>query len=1127
MSRWKTFSSRPALPIACCCLLAWGGLAAPAPQAADASPSAMESGGAAGVQPALSFSDPALSPDGSLLVFAAGGDLWAAPAAGGGAYLVVAHPATESRPLFSPDGGRLAFVSNRTGNGDVYVLTFATGEVKRITWDDDPDQLDGWSRDGRWLYFSSSQHDLGGMNDLYRVSADGGTPLEVSADRYLNEYAAAPSPDGRAVAFSARGMASAQWWRQGHSHIDQSEIWLLEDLAAPRYRKVSGGAAKSMWPMWSPDGGRLYFMSDKSGAENLWTAPLSGASGAADEQLTRFTDGRLLWPTISYDGRTIVFERDFRIWKYDVASRRAEPVAITLAGAPVGAAVEHRTWSGDWDELALSPDGKKVAFVVHGEVFAAAAKDGGRAARVTATVGAESQVAWAPDSRRLVYVSDRDGTNHLYLYDFATGAETRLTAGPRADDTPRFSPDGKLLAFQRDRSELRALDLATKQETLLAGLRLQSPPLGQERPFVFSPDGRWIALLATGDRMFRNVLLVPVAGGGPRPVSFLANSAGDTVSWSPDGKFLLFDTGQRSEVGQIARVDLVVRTPKFREEQFRELFHEETPPAVNPAEKKPEKPGEKPQAEPPAPAPGEMAKQADADKDKEKDKDKAKEKKPEPVEVVFDGIRRRLTMLPVGVDVSSQTISPDGKWVAMLATVAGQSNVYVYSLDELAKEPAVAKQLTATAGDKAALQFTPDSKQLYYLEDGGIRMVSLESHEARPLAVTADMDIDFAAEKLAVFDQAWRYLRDNFVDPGMHGLDWQAERARYLPHVLGARTPDEMRRVVSLMIGDLNASHSGIRGPGGDTVRTAGYLGLRFDRGEYEASGRLRVTEVTPLGPAAVTGKIEKGTWLLAVDGQPVGGRTNLDRLLDHKAGREVKLAVARSADGAGRQEVAVRPVDNSTAKGLEYRAWVESRRAYVDKASGGRLGYVHMFDMNSSSLNQLYLDLDAENQGKEGVVVDVRNNNGGFVNAYAIDELSRRGYVQMAFRGFPAAPSRAILGQRALERPSILVTNQHSLSDSELFTEGYRTLKVGKVVGEPTAGWIIYTSNVPLLDGSSLRLPFIRILAHDGEDMEMHPRAVDVPVDRLPGEDLAGKDVQLDVAVRELLAQIGQGTAK
>src|SRR5689334_19775742 len=221
------------------------------------------------------YTEPAISPDRSEIAFSSGGDIWTVPASGGEARLLVSHPATESRPLYSPDGKRLAFISTRTGGGDIYVLALATGELKRITYDDSLDQLDAWSRDGKWLYFSSTSRDISGMNDIFRVSAEGGTPMQVSADRYANEFFSAPSPDGTTVAFTARGIASGQWWRKGHSHIDESEVWLCREGSVPGYERVTEGGAKEMWPMWKPDGRSLFYVSDRSGAQNIWAKNLS------------------------------------------------------------------------------------------------------------------------------------------------------------------------------------------------------------------------------------------------------------------------------------------------------------------------------------------------------------------------------------------------------------------------------------------------------------------------------------------------------------------------------------------------------------------------------------------------------------------------------------------------------------------------------------------------------------------------------------------------------------------------------------------------------------------------------------------------------------------------------------
>jgi Tol biopolymer transport system component len=1062
---------------------------------------------AASPTPLPSFAEPGISPEGSEIAVVSGGDIWTVPARGGEARLLVSHPANESRPLYSPDGARLAFISERSGGGDIFVLTIATGIVKQLTFDDGLDRLDAWSPDGTWIYFSTNGRDVAGTTDIFRVRADGGTPMAVTAEKYTSEFFAAPSPDGQRLAFAARGNSASQWWRKGHSHLDESELWLLHDGATPRYEKLTERGAKQGWPMWSADGKTLYFVSDRrpaspkrdpnqsaeAGAQNIWTLTPGGQA----RQVTRFTDGRVLWPTISADGRTVVFERDFEVWRLDTGSGQAARVPITRRGAASSPALEHVTLTSGFSDLALSPDGRKVVFAARGEIWATSARDGGDAVRVTRTVARESQVDWTPDSRRIVYASERDGVTHLFQFDFTTNAEAQLTKAESGDSAPRVSPDGKSVAFVRDGRELRVLDFASKQERALATAQIQAFIRMPPRGVAWSPDSRWVAYLGLSGKSFRNVFAVPAAGGEPRAITALPNGNANNISWSPDGTYLIFNTSQRTEESQAVRVDLILRTPRFREDRFRDLFKDEkeTPrPAA--AEKRAE----------PAPPPRDPSK---------------------PVEIVFEEIRRRVSILPVGVDVDSQTISPDGRSLLITSTVAGQQNLYVYSLDELSREPPVARQLTSTAGGKSDAQFSPDSREVFYLEEGRISVIPVETRQARSVSVTAELDVDFSQEKMEVFRQAWTYMRDGFYDEKFHGVDWEGVRAEYAPRIAGAQTPDEMRRLLNLMVGELNASHLGVSaggrggGRGGPAGPSTGHLGLRFDRAEYERGGKLKVAGVVPLGPAAVTRQISAGDYITAIDGTPVPPDRNLDEMLLHSVSRRTSLTVSAAADGSQSREVVLRPVNQTTEKSLMYREWVESNRAYVEKASGGRLGYAHMADMSEGSLRRLYLDLDADNRMKEGVVIDVRNNNGGFVNVYAIDVLARRGYLLMTPRGLPTAPARTVLGQRALELPTILVTNQHSLSDAEDFTEGYRTLKLGKVVGEPTSGWIIYTGSQTLVDGSTMRMPGVRITTLDGKTMELNPRPVDVPVTRPVGESLQGKDSQLDTAVKELLTQL------
>ncbi|MBK7709299.1 MAG: PD40 domain-containing protein [Acidobacteria bacterium] len=1036
------------------------------------------------------LTEPSFSPDRKEIAFVSGGDVWTVPSDGGTASLLVSHPANESRPMFSPDGKRLAFVSNRTGAGDIYILNLETSDLQRLTFDDWNDQIDAWSRDGNWIYFSSASKDIAGMNDIFRVSSAGGTPQQVSADRYTNEFWSTNLADG-SIIFSARGISNSQWWRKGRSHIDESEVW---QKSGDKYEQLAPRGAKQLWVAATADGSKIFYVSDRGGAQNVWSQPRGGAA----KQLTNFTDGRVLWMSLAYDGKEIVFERNFRIWKMNSDGGKASEVPITLRGAPVNPIAERINLSTQIREFSLSPDGKKIAVTARGEVFAVSAKEGGDAVRVTNTIAAESSVNWSSDSKRVVYASERNGAMELFQYDFATESETQLTRGTNQDFAPLFSPDGKNIAFIRNGRALFVYDTEKKQERELAKMFSDLPPLIGGGTLAWSPDSKWIAFLTYSPqtRSYTNASVVPLAGGGAQPVSFLANSNSGSLSWSPDGSYLLFDTSQRTEDGFIARVDLKLRSPKFREDQFRDFFKQE-----NPKDRQPPTPSTTPAV------PDSRGTASAVEK-----KDESKQ-----TEIVFEDIRRRLSILRPGISINEQTISPDGKTLLVTASAEGQFNLYTINLDELATDTS-ARQLTSTSGFKSNAQFTPDSKEVYFLENGRINTVNLERRELRPVSATVEITVNFAQEKMEIFKQGWRYMRDHFYDEKYHGADWNAVYATYETLIRSARTTDEVRRLMSLMVGELNASHLGVTGTSAFTAASVGKLGLRFDRAEYETNGRLRITEIIALSPAAIVRSIGIGEYLQGIDGVAITNRTNLDELLENKTGKRVSLTVSKSADGSDKREVIVKPISTGAEKNLLYRQWVEANRAYVDKISGGKLGYVHLPDMGGGTLEQLYVDLDAENQAKDGVVIDVRNNNGGFINPYVIDVLSRRGYLTMRERGLWNVPARSALGQRALERPTVLITNQHSLSDAEDLTEGYRVLKLGKVVGEPTAGWIIYTWNAGLFDGTTIRLPRQLVLGTDGKNMELNPRPVDAAVTRRIGETTTGRDSQLDRAVRELL---------
>ena len=580
--------------------------------------------------PKYAFGEPGISPDGREIAFTSGGDIWTVPASGGDARLLVADPAYDRRPLFSPDGRELAFISSRTGGGDIYVLTLATGTLRRLTWDDGLEQLDGWSRDSRWIYFSSTSRDIAGMNDIFRVPREGGTPMPVTDDRYVNEFGAAASPDGQRLAFVARGIGSNQWWRKAGSHLDESELWVVDfdkiaTDGAKAYTEITKRDARQLWPMWNADGSSLFYVADRDGAENIWTRPAS-ATGA-DRAVTSFHDGRVLWPSITTDGKTIAFERDFGIWTVDTAGGQAREVPIARRGvAVVARARAHAT-----DESVFGS--RAVARRQEGRVRRARRRVRGvgegrrrRGAR-DATPDLESQPVWAPDSRRLAYVAARGARPAASSATISCRPPRRaLTSGTATDLSPVFSPDGKSIAFLRDRKELRVLDLASKQDRVVATGTF-ADTVDTPRP-VWSPDGKWIAVFAIGAKALHErragvgARRRPAASGQlprerlrehdrvePRRVV----SARSTRASAP-------------KHGQLARVDLTLRTPKFREDLFRDLFTEPTRPP-EPARNPPGTPGEPRDPEP------------------------AREPATEPLDPVFADIRQRLSLLPLGLDV--------------------------------------------------------------------------------------------------------------------------------------------------------------------------------------------------------------------------------------------------------------------------------------------------------------------------------------------------------------------------------------------------------------------------------------------------------------------------------------------
>lgn len=1070
------------------------------------------------------FRTPAMAPAGDRIAFVYAGDIWLVASGGGRAERVTAHPANHVWPRWSPDGTSIAYTSGRAGPGDVYVLPLDGGEVRRLTFRESPSTVECWSPDGATVYFSAQYERQ--ASAIYRVPVAGGTPVRWISQPYERLGTAAISPCGRWVAFS---ILRDPWWRRGPNPYGGSELWLVSnEPGADDFRLLSDAPGMNHCPMWTPDSRAIYFASDRDGCENLW---MLARDGGAAQRVTAFDDGRLLWPSISANGKLIAFERDFGIWTCDPVSGDAEPIGISVRQDLKQTPLRVQTYTRDLTELVLAPDGKKITFVVRGKIFADFAdkeadreQRQGPAFRISQTPFRDNEANWAPDSRAIAFVSDRHGDEEVYRYDFVSRGETRLTQSQGRKSAPCYSPDGRWIAYARGDDEIRLIDAASGADRPFAHARFV---FGAS--FSWSPDSRWLAFCAQDERFFSNLYVQHIDENHPRQISFLSNLQAAGPLWAPNGRFIIFTTGQYRAESQIARIDLRPQPPAFREAEFDRLFdprpdetrggRAETRPnaAASPvlrgfdADRDP--------LPPPATEPDDRADAAPAAV--EEPTPPAQPSAPaNQVTIVFDGIERRLRLLtPLQMDAVAQAISPDSRDLICSATVAGRQNLWTLPLDE-ARGDLGPRQLTSSNGYKSHVSFAPDGKSFYFLDGGVVAQRKFPKGDQTTLPVTAEVTIDFTQEKRQIFEECWRLLRDYFYDPTFRGLDWNAVRERYTPLVNGAQSVAELHPLLLLMTGELRASHLGVV-YGSNSGAQDGYLGLTFDPIEQCRSGALRIAEVIPDSPAAFAGDgaIRPGDLLVDVNGVPLTPAVSLDMLLQRTAGRRVTL---RFVSGNNQErEVELRPVTADQYEWLRYRAWVLANEAMVHRVSNGRLGYVHIRRMNYEAYQQFLADLDVETHSKEGVVIDVRFNSGGHTATFILDVLARRSVLLSAFRDRSTADSSHIFGNRVLNKPTVLVTNESSVSNTETFSEAYRRQGLGKVVGRPTAGAVIGTFNRRLIDGSTIRLPQLRVTTPEGEELEGRGRPVDIDVRLGMGEWMRGRDAQLETAARALLAEI------
>ncbi len=1047
---------------------------------------------------------PAPSPDGAKIAFSWQGDIWVAPAAGGAAQRLTANPAYDQRPVWLPDGRSLAFTSGRDGGNDIYVLDPGAGAPRRLTLHEAADLTQGGL--GGDVVFTSVRHAaFDRMPAVYRIPAGGGTEALLVKVLALE---AAPSPDGRRLAL-VRGGTPAQ--RRHYRGSASRDLWLM-DLPGGRLERLTDTPFDEDGVSWAGNDA-LVFRSDNNGPDrNLFRLDLADRRLT---QLTRHSGDDVRGPRCSADGRVAAYELWDALWTVpadgSAAPRRLELDVPADALLP---ATERQTYTADASEIAPSPDGRQVALVVAGDIFVAARwpKDAASVAapptvRVTDTPARERDVAWSPDGKLLVYASDRAGQLDLYAakpagrddgaFTKAAGfAETRLTETPGDEFLPRFSPDGQQLAFLRDRGSLAvAKPDGSEAKTILAHWM----PL----EYAWSPDSRWFAVSREDQAANIEILILPAAGG--EPVNISQHPGFDmSPAWSPDGRRLYWLSNRHARTLDLWSVYLTQADHERSPEEWLLLFEEEEAAKKAKADDK-AKPDDKAKS---------------AEKPGDKPAEKPKETAVPPVKIDFAGIHERARLvLALPGDEGDPAVSPDGRTIVFSAELDGERDLYKVRWD--GKE---LKRLTTGDAKPTRPSFAKDGKLVFYRTGKGtVGSCDLEGKPGDPAPFAARHEVNREALRRQVYEEAWRELDRGFYDPAFHGADWAALRERYRPLAIGASTREDFEEVVNLLGGELNASHMRFVAAGAPKVVPTGDLGAEVEPASDGAS--VVVTEVLPDSPAArVDVGLKAGDRITAVNGKPLAAGENFYARLADTVKQRVTLHVAGAA---GERDVELRPGTLAQARELRYQAWVKERRALVEQWSGGKLGYIHIQGMDEPSLEDFERDLFAAAAGKWGLIIDVRNNGGGWTTDYLMAILSVRRHAWTVPRGADPAvkayPDAERLPLPAWTRPALAICDQDSYSNAEIFSWAFQTLGRGPVVGTPTFGAVISTGGAQLTDGSFVRLPGRGwYVAGSGINEENHGCVPDAVVVQPPEQDFgAGADDQLAKAVEVLLARL------
>ena len=1051
----------------------------------------------------------AISPDAQTIAFSYKGDLFTVPVQGGIAHQLTSNAAYDAYPVWSPDGQRIAFASAREGSLDVYVVSKDGGDPKRLTTDSGNETplcfLDNETvlfeatimPTAKSILFASRS-----FPQVYQVSTSGGRARLFSAlpmqDLSINSR-------GDILYHDIKGYEDP--FRKHHTSSITRDIWLKQ---GEKFTKLTDFNGEDRTPRWAADGNAYYYLSEQDGTFNVYKSTVGGRP----VQLTHHEANPVRFLTVADNG-TLCYGYNGEIYTLR-EGREPQRVNITINADRSEKELIRQIKQDGATAISVSPGGKEVAFVMHGDVYVTSV-DYKTTKRITDTPEQERTIDFSPDGRSIVYDSERDGMWKIYqtsiknkdekLFTYCTDLEeVQLTNTGHTSIQPQYSPDGKSVAFLEDRATLRAVDVKTKAvRTLMDGKYIYSYSDGDVW-FEWSPDSRWLlsSYIGNGGWNSQDIALVNASGNGE--IHNLTESGYNESNgkWVLGGKAMIFESdraGYRSHGSWGTEDDVYIMFfdldayERFRMTKEEKVLREE-------AEKEKKKEAD--------------SQQADKGKDNKKKKDTKKKKgavdeKPAVPALAFDleNCRDRIVRLTVNSSrLGDYVLSRGGDTLYYQAAFEGGMDLWKHDLRENKTE------IVMKGVGQGPMKGDKDMKNLFVLTGRGINKIDLAKGKPEPVSFEASFNYKPYQEREYIFNHVWQQVKDKFYVEDIHGVDWEGYREnykRFLPYI---NNNYDFRDLLSEMLGELNGSHTGARyNPGGPTLQTAA-LGLFLDE-TYQGDG-LRIEEVIKRGPFDVknTG-VTAGCIIEEIDGINIAAGEDYNWILDGKAGKPIRVKVFDPKKGK-RFDVTVKAISKGAQQELLYKRWVDRNRALVDSLSGGQLAYVHVKEMNSESFRTVYRELLSDkNRNRKAVIVDERHNGGGWLHDDLCTLLSGKQYQEFV-------PHGKVVGADPFNKwtkPSCVLMCEDDYSNGHGFPFVYKELGIGKLIGTPVPGTMTAVWWETLIDSSLVfGIPQVGCRDMRGNYCENTPLLPDVEVYNTPEDYLTGHDRQLERAVQEML---------